>query len=132
MTIDQHLGVPLVWVWVFCKQLPVSHPFPDAAGLVGDVVLFVDRITSITASHHSTAGKPSIHSPASNEMMSDSVELWDTDVCFLHIQLMGTSVRLPKIQKTPPEVDFESSRSPAKSVNPIDNADPSYPHDNVV
>ena len=34
---------------------------------------------------------------------------------FLHIQLTGTNVLLPKIHKTPPEVDFESSRSPAKS-----------------
>ena len=48
-------------------------------------------------------------------MISDSVELWDTAVCFLHIQLMGTNVRLPKIHKTSPEVDVESSRSPAKS-----------------
>ena len=39
----------------------------------------------------------------------------DTDVCFLHIQVTGTNVRFPRIPKTPPEVDFESSRSPAKS-----------------
>ena len=49
-----------------------------------------------------------MRSPASNEMISDSVELWDTGVCFLHIQLMGTNVRLPNISKTHPEVDFES------------------------
>ena len=36
-------------------------------------------------------------------------DLWDTDVCFLHLQLTGTNVRLPKIQKIFPEVDFESS-----------------------
>ena len=46
---------------------------------------------------------------------SASIELWETDVCFLHIQLIGTSVWLPKIHKIPPDVDFESSRSPAKS-----------------
>ena len=28
--------------------------------------------------------------PASNDTISDSVELWDTDACFLHIQLIGT------------------------------------------
>ena len=54
-----------------------------------------------------------MRNPASNEMISDSVELWDTDVCFLRVQLMGTNVRLPKIHKTLPEVDFESSRSRA-------------------
>ena len=34
---------------------------------------------------------------------------------FLHIQLIGTNVWLPKMHNVPPEVDFESSRSPAKS-----------------
>ena len=39
----------------------------------------------------------------------------ETAIRFLHIQLTGTNVLLPKIHSTPPEVDFESSRSPAKS-----------------
>ena len=42
--------------------------------------------------------------------------MWDTDVCFLHIQLMETNVRLPKIHKIPLRSwFFESSKSPAKS-----------------
>ena len=53
--------------------------------------------------------------PASREMISAFVELCGTEVCFIHILLIGTNVCLPKIHKTPPEVDFESSRSPAKS-----------------
>ena len=53
--------------------------------------------------------------PASKEMISDSVELCETEVCFLHIQLIETNVWLPKMHSVPPEVDFESSRSPAKS-----------------
>ena len=76
--------------------------------------LFV-RETSIAKSQRSGAGNPSIRSPASNEITSDSVELCETEVCFLHIHLIGTNVWLPKIHKTPPEVDFESLRSPAKS-----------------
>ena len=56
-----------------------------------------------------------MRNPTSKEMISDSVELWDTDVCFLHMQLMETNVRLPKIHKTHQKVDFESLRSPAKS-----------------
>ena len=47
-------------------------------------------------------------------MTSDSVELCETEVYFLHIQLIGTNVGLPKTHNVPPEVDFES-RSPAKS-----------------
>ena len=63
----------------------------------------------------SSAGIPSILRPASKEMISDSVELCETEVCFFHIQLTKTNVWLPKIHNVPPEVDFQSSRSPAKS-----------------
>ena len=70
-------------------------------------VLIVERNTSITMSRRSRAGKSSMRNPASNETISDSVELLDTDDCFLHLQLMGTNVRLPKIHKTLPEVDVE-------------------------
>ena len=65
--------------------------------------------------HKSRAGIPSNLNPASKEMISDSVEVCETEVCFLHIQLIGTNVWLPKMHNVPPEVDFESSRSPAKS-----------------
>ena len=71
--------------------------------------------TSLTKSQRSRAGIPSMRKPASREITSASVELCETEVCFLHIQLVGTNVWRPKIHKTPPDVDFESSRSPAKS-----------------
>ena len=71
--------------------------------------------TETIRSHNSRAGKPSHLNPVSREIISDSVELWETDVCFLHTQLIGTNVWLPKIHNVPPEVDFESSRSPVKS-----------------
>ena len=70
---------------------------------------FVFPKTAKIRSHESSAGLPS------KEMISDSVELCETEVCFLHIQLFGTNVWLPKTHNVPPEVDFESSRSPAKS-----------------
>ena len=71
--------------------------------------------TETIRSHNSRASKPSNLSPVSREIISDSVELWETDVCFLHIQLVGTNVWLPNTHNVPPEVDFESSRSLAKS-----------------
>ena len=71
--------------------------------------------TETIKSHSSRASNPSNLSPVSSEIISDSVELWETDVCFLHIQLIGTNVSLPKTHNVPPEVDFESSRSPSKS-----------------
>ena len=60
-------------------------------------------------------GIPSKLNPASEEMISDFVELCETEVCFLHIQLIGTNVWLPKMHNVQFDVDFESSRSPAKS-----------------
>ena len=53
--------------------------------------------------------------PASREITSGSVELCETEVCFLHIPLVGTNVRLPKMHRIPPDANFESSKSPAKS-----------------
>ena len=73
------------------------------------------RKTETIRSHNSRAAKPSKLSPVSKEMISDSVELCETAVCFLHIQLIGTNVWRPKMHSVSPEVDFESSRSPAKS-----------------
>ena len=47
---------------------------------------------------------------------------------------MVTHVRLPQIHKILPEVDLESSRSPAKSESwkkTIDSAEPCFPYDNI-
>ena len=71
--------------------------------------------TSITKSQRSRAGIPSMRKPAWREIFSASVKLCETGVCFLHIQLIGTNVWHLNMKKVPPEVDFESSRSPAKS-----------------
>ena len=56
------------------KRNQLREQFP-AAGLVGGLVLIAERYTSITTSHKSRAGNSSIRSPASNETISDSVEL---------------------------------------------------------
>ena len=42
--------------------------------------------------HNSRASKPPNLNLASKEMISDSVELCENEVCFLHIQLNGTNV----------------------------------------
>ena len=58
---------------------------------------FVLPLRTVTIrSHKSSANIPSILKPASKEMISDSVELCETEVCFLHIQLIGTNVWLPQ------------------------------------
>ena len=71
--------------------------------------------TSITKSQRSRAGIPSMRKPVSREITSASVELCETEICFLHIQLIGTNGWLPKMHRIPPDVDFESSKSAAKS-----------------
>ena len=74
-----------------------------------------DCNTSMIRSYRSIAGVPSTRKPASEDKTSDSVELCETAVCFLHIQLLGMNVRLPKTHRTPPEDDFASFRSGATS-----------------
>ena len=49
------------------------------------------------------------------EKISDSVVLCETEDRFLHVQLIGSNVRLPKMHGIPPEVYVECSRSTAKS-----------------
>ena len=111
-SINPHSDPTLVQSWVWCGSFP---PVSRVHAWVGFGILWVFPSTWMTKSHESSAGTPSIRKPSSNDMISDSVELRDTDVCFLHIQLIGTNVRLPKMHRTPPDVDFESSRSPGKS-----------------
>ena len=53
--------------------------------------------------------------PASRETISDSVELCEQKFVSHTSQLIGKNVWLPNMHKIPPEVDFESSRSRAKS-----------------
>ena len=68
-------------------------------------------------------------------MISDSVELCETAVCFLHTQLTATHVLFPKIHKTPPEVDLspqDHQQSLSLETNPVDTAEPCDPHDNIV
>ena len=96
-----HIGCSL-------RSLILTAGLPGLSG-----VWFVFPRTETIRSHKSRAGIPSNLNPASNEMISDSVELCEPEVCFLHIQLIGTNVWLPKTHNVPPEV--ESSRSPAKS-----------------
>ena len=57
------------------------------------LVLFGEAgYVSITESQRSRAGIPSMRKHASREIISASVELCETEVCFLHIQLIGTNV----------------------------------------
>ena len=106
------------------------------SSLLGPSVLFgTEWNTSITKSQRVRAGIPSMRKPASKERTSDSVELCEAEVCFLHIQLVGTNVWLPKIHRIPPEVDFETSKSQQSlsiEIIPIYNAVLYFPHGNAV
>ena len=62
------------------------HGFPRSA-LLGPSVLFGTECNiSITKSQRLRA------KTASRDMSSASIELCDTEVCFLHLQLIGTNV----------------------------------------
>ena len=98
-----------------CRAGCYATSFPRTWSLVLLVWFGEEWNTSITKSQRSRAGIPSMRKPASREIISASVEQCETDVLFLHMQLIGTNVWLPNMHKSLPEVDFESSRSPAKS-----------------
>ena len=63
------------------------------------VLIVFSRIATIR-SHKSSAGIPSNPNSATNEIICYSVELCETEVCFLHIQLIGTNVWLLKTQSS--------------------------------
>ena len=65
---------------------PVLYPWISLLGWGKNGTLL------ITKTQRSRAGIPSIRKPASREIISASVELCETDVCFLHVQLVGTYV----------------------------------------
>ena len=70
--------------------------------------------TSVTKSHNMSEGIPSIRRDDSRAIISASVDEWDTAPCFLQSQVIGTQVLGPTNTMIAPEVDFESSKSPAK------------------
>ena len=76
-------------VWL---SLPTSFPVALLHlwfcwfGLVGNVILQSPNPKRVRA------GIPSMRELASREITSASVELCETEVCFLHIQLIGTNV----------------------------------------
>ena len=69
----------------------------------------------MTMTHDLRVGIPSIRSPASSEIITASVLLCETAVCFLQDHDTGRHMWLPNMHYTPLYVDFESDRSPAKS-----------------
>ena len=101
-------GVVHVWLW----HLPTG--FSVALSPIHQFCSVQNEILQ-PPNPRERAGIPSMRKPASREMISVSVELCETEVCFLHIKLVGTNVCLPKMHRILPDVDFESSRSLAKS-----------------
>ena len=107
--------VCLIGMGYACLAWWLPTGFPVALSWVHQFCSVRNVNTSITKSQRVKAGILSVREPTSREMISSSVELCETEVCFLHIQLVGTNVWLPKMHRIPPDVDFQSSRSHAKS-----------------
>ena len=69
------------------------------------------------------------------EKLSASVELCQTEVCFLHIQLVSTNVRLPKVQRMLPDVDLSLAsllQNQNPEINLIGIVVLYFPHSNIV
>ena len=109
------IGV-LVWLWVCLLGGVWRNKFPCTISLDFFNWFGEEWNAPITKSQWSRAGTPSMRKPASRGIISAlPLSSARTDVCFLNIQLIGTNVWLPNLHTSPPEVDFESSRSPAKA-----------------
>ena len=70
--------------------------------------------TSHINSQRSSAGNPSIRSPASRAITSDSDEECEIAPCFLQSHVTGQKVFGPIKHRIAPDVDLLSLRSPAK------------------
>ena len=120
----------LIFPWDFCL-LSVS-----TGCSVLSVVWVMPPKTETIKSHNSRIRSPSNLNAASKEMISDSVELCETADCFLHVQLIGTNVWLPKkytmfLQKWISNLQ-DLSRSQCLETVPICIVLQYYPHDNII
>ena len=98
-------------------------------------MLSVWRNISSTMSLRLRVTSPTIRNPASREIISDSVESWESEHYFFLIQLTETNNLLLKINKISPEIDFESSSTSARSESldeSICSAVSYFPHDSIV
>ena len=86
--IYQHELNEVVHVWLGSLQRVSPELF---LGLF-NLVRYGMQYFIITKSQRVRAGIPSMRKPASREINSASVELCETEICFLHIQLLGTNV----------------------------------------
>ena len=125
----------LLTFWILVLEWGVA-PVSWMLWCVGSTLLLVERSSSITMSQRSRAGNPSIPNPASRENISDSVELCEREVCFLHIQLTGRNVLLPKKYTRHLLRLILSPQSHQQSLSlethPVCNAVPCFTHDNTV
>ena len=73
--------------------------------------------------------------PASREITSASEEICENEVCFLHIQLIGTNFRVRKMHRILLDVDFESSQGLLQNQSLetilICNVVLCFPHNNI-
>ena len=112
-----------------------KFPHDSLTSLILLVLFGEEWYISITKSQRLRARIPSMRKHASREIISAPVELCETEVCFLHIQLIGTNVWLPKMHRIPPDVVFESSKVSCKirslETNLVCIVVLCFPHNNI-
>ena len=88
-------------IWFFFRVLDMTrcHKFPYADESLGLQGWFGCNEILLPNSKDPKLGYRSIRRPASKEIISASVQLWETEVRFWHLQLIGTNAWLPKMQK---------------------------------
>ena len=108
--------------------------FPTT-GLTGLSGVWIAFPRTETIRSHTIESRNPVQSQSSLQMISDSVELCETEVCFLHIQLTGIKVRHPKNTRRLLKLISnlqDLPRSQSLETVPICNAVLCFPHDNTV
>ena len=106
----------LVCEWVCSPWIAFRGRFLDVGMLIASRDRFLDARSNVFITKDQGQEQRPCANRVSKGIISDSVELWNTGICFSHIQLVETSVRLPKIQNFHRGRIRILSRLPAKSV----------------
>ena len=100
----------VIWLEMTCLECRVAHgqTFQKTFVCQNENESYARDIDAISVPwHHNVKMFPNLK-PVSSEMMSDPALLWETAVCFLYIQTIGTNVCGPNTFYTPLDVVFES------------------------
>ena len=109
--------VCLHWMRLCMFDLVACNGLPRSFSLGCLILLEAEWNTSIIKSQRVRAGIPSMRKPASREIISTSVQLCETDVCFLHrLRSSGSSSASARLRGAPRDDHLSATRQTLRGV----------------